>query len=232
VEVEWEEGERPGAAEEVRCAEEGGFSLHGDVGVDAHDRKRLERLCRYILRPAVASERLREREDGRIEYELRRPWRDGTTGVVFEPLELIEKLVALVPAPRGHLVRYHGVLAGRARWRPLVVRDRGGAPGAPAEESSGKVAPSEKPSGEPRERRLSWADLMKRVFAVDVLECPRCGGRRKLIAVITEPAVIVAILESLGLPTRAPPPAPARRADGGEQDELDWQEGKADLVVE
>jgi hypothetical protein len=195
--------------------------------VDGHDRKRLERLCRYILRPAVASERLREREDGRIEYELRRPWRDGTTGLVFEPLELIEKLVALVPAPRGHLVRYHGVLAARARWRPLVVRDRGGVPGAPAQ-PSGKVAPSENL----RERRLSWADLMKRVFEVDVLECPRCGGRRKLIAVITEPLVIVAILESLGLPTRAPPRAPARREDGGEQGELDWQGGEADPVVQ
>jgi len=83
-----------------------------------------------------------------------------------------------------------------------------------------------------------------RSFAVDVLECPRCGGRRKLIAVITEPAAIVAILESLGLATRAPPPAPARRKDGGEQDEptpswseprqdeLDWQGGEADPVVE
>jgi len=79
--------------------------------------------------------------------------------VVFEPLELIEKLVALVPVPRGHLVRYHGVLAARARWRPLVVRDRRGEPGMPAE-PTGKV----EPSGKLRERRLSWADLMKRVF--------------------------------------------------------------------
>jgi hypothetical protein len=72
---------------------------------------------------------------------------------------------------------------------------------------------------------------MKRVFEVDVLECPRCGGRRKLIAVITEPLVIVAILESLGLPARAPPQAPARRADAGEQAELDWQGGEIDPVV-
>jgi hypothetical protein len=152
-------GGNPGAVQDIRCAEQGGFSLHGDVEVDARDRKRLERLCRYILRPAVASERLRQLEDGRIEYELRRPWRDGTTALVFDPLELIEKLVALVPAPRGHLVRYHGVLAGRARWRRLVVRDRGAAPGAAAE-PNGKFAPS----AELRERRLSWAELMKRVF--------------------------------------------------------------------
>ena len=195
--------------------------------MDAHDRKRLERLCRYILRPAVASERLREREDGRIEYELRRPWRDGTRAVVLEPLELIERLVALVPAPRGHLVRYHGVLAGRARWRRLVARDRGGAAGATAE-ADGQVEPSE----ELRERRLSWAELMKRVFEVDVLECPRCGGRRKLIGVITEGAVVSAILDSLGLPTRAPPQAPARREDGCEQRELEWQGEAVDPLVQ
>ena len=99
--------------------------MHADVSVNAQDRKRLERLCRYILRPAIATERLTECEDGRIAYALRHPWRDGTTAVLFEPLELIEKLVAIVPAPRGHMVRYHGVLAARSRWRAEVVRDRG-----------------------------------------------------------------------------------------------------------
>ena len=67
-----------------------------------------------------------------------------------------------------------------------------------------------------RERRLSWADLMRRVWEVDVLQCPGCGGRRELIAVITQPDVIVRFLESLGLPTRAPPLAPARELDPGE----------------
>jgi hypothetical protein len=208
------------------CAEDTGFSLHADVWVGAHDRERLERLCRYVARPAIATERLCEREDGRIEYGLRRPWRDGTTGFVFEPGELIEKLVALVPAPRGHLVRYHGVLASRARWRAQVVRDRGGEPAPPAQRKSAPPAmPGCAPRTDPapataelRERRLSWAELMRRVFAVDVLECPRCGGRRKLIAAITDPAVIAAFLASVGLPTRAPPRGPHREQDGDELD--------------
>jgi hypothetical protein len=117
----------------------------------AEDRKRLERLCRYIARPAIATERLSECEDGRIEYSLRRPWRDGTTGFVFEPGELLEKLVALVPAPRGHLVRYHGVLAPRSRWRAAVVRDRGGEEEAQAEAPRGpRAVPGDGPGSSPR----------------------------------------------------------------------------------
>lgn len=60
-----------------------------------------------------------------------------------------------------------------------------------------------------RERRLSWAGPMKRVFTQDVLECPRCQGRRKLTATITDPVVIVAILRCVGIEARAPPLAPA-----------------------
>ena len=163
-------------------------------------------------------------------YGLRRPWRDGTTGILFEPGEFIEKLLALVPAPRGHLVRYHGVLAGHSRWRAQVVRDRGSAgvaPGGvgPGPEPEPAVAPDNTPgreaapeSGELRERRLTWSQLMLRVFEVDILKCPGCGGRRELVAVITQAEVIVAFLSSLGLPTRAPPMAPAREVGQREDD--------------
>ncbi len=73
------------------CARVQGVSRHAGVVVDAHDRKRLERLCRYILRGPVATERLSELPDGRIAYQLRHPWRDGTTHVAFTELELVEK---------------------------------------------------------------------------------------------------------------------------------------------
>ncbi len=231
VEGEWGVAGVAGQPPRPRCAEEGGFSLHADVSVNAQDRKRLERLCRYILRPALATERLTECEDGRVAYALRRPWRDGTTAVLFEPLELIEKLVAIVPAPRGHMVRYHGVLAPHARWREDVVRDRRQvAPGGMGREPSAGAGAAPQPGpaeegAELRERRLSWAQLMLRVFEKDVLECPRCGGRRRLIGVLTESTVIVAFLESLGLPPRAPPRGRVREEDPGQA-----EPGEADLL--
>jgi hypothetical protein len=59
-------------------------------------------------------------------------------------------------------------------------------------------------------RRATWAELLKRVFEIDVLTCPWCGGQRRLIALITDGAVVRKILDCLGLPTAAPALAPAR----------------------
>jgi hypothetical protein len=234
-----------------RCAAVGGVSLHANVDVPGQDRKRLERLCRYVTRPPVAAGRLTRLADGRLCYRLERRWRDGTSHVVFELLELLERLVALIPPPRANQVRYHGVLAPAAPWRTAVSRDRRslralGSHSQPAARSAAagvlegasepasplapaSVRPSQpalgcaspgdadlvrvggSPGSAPlRARRLSWAALMQRVFARDVLECPSCGGRMRLIAAIEQPEVVGAILRCLGLATRAPPTAPAR----------------------
>jgi hypothetical protein len=102
------EGERP-ALTCARCASMHGFSLHANVSVPAHRRDQLERLIRYTARGAVSLERLEADEGGDLLYTFTRPWSDGTTGSKLSPLELLEKLAALVPLPRVHLVRY-GVL--------------------------------------------------------------------------------------------------------------------------
>jgi hypothetical protein len=82
------------------CASVDGFSLHANVAVHAEDRSRLERLARYCARPPIAMERLEPHADGRVLYRFKRPWRDGTTHVLMDPLELLEKLAALRP-PNG-----------------------------------------------------------------------------------------------------------------------------------
>jgi hypothetical protein len=179
--------------------------------VPAHDRMRLERLCRYTCRPPVATERLSLLPDSRLLYRLKRRWRDGTSHVIFEPLELVEQLAAFVPPPQFNLVRYHGVLAAGSAWRPLIVPDSG----PDSADSSGlahsncpeRKQPSEKSGCRPR--NYSWAELMRRVWELDVLECPRCKGRMRILCAIHPPEAIPKILEWLGLPTRPPPLAPA-----------------------
>jgi hypothetical protein len=74
-------------------------SLHAGVAAEDSQREKLERLCRYISRPAVPIEQLSRLPDGRIRYALKTPYRDGTTHVLFEPLDFLARLAALVPSP-------------------------------------------------------------------------------------------------------------------------------------
>ncbi len=183
------------------CAEAHGFSLHSGVRTGAHQRGRLERLCRYITRPALANERLSRNGTGQVVLELKSPWRDGTTHIVMSPLEFMQRLAALVPRPRLHLIRFHGVLAPHAKLRAAVVP-------ALVEKASGRADDHLQASA-----RMSWARLLKRVFDIDIAHCPNCGDELKIIAAIEDPGVIVRILSHLGLPVRAPPRAPARRPE-------------------
>jgi hypothetical protein len=74
-----------------------------------------------IPRPAVATERVSVLPDGRVLYRLRHKWPNGATQIVFEPLDLIGKLAALVPPPRFNLVRYQGIFSPASRWRSSIV---------------------------------------------------------------------------------------------------------------
>ena len=80
------------------CAEVDGFSLQGAVALDAGQSTARERLCRYITRSPLAVERLSLTAEGRVRYRLRRPWRDGTTAMEFDPLTFISRLAALALA--------------------------------------------------------------------------------------------------------------------------------------
>ncbi|MBC7896551.1 MAG: transposase, partial [Cytophagaceae bacterium] len=103
------------------CAQVEGYNLQAATRVGANDRQGLERISRYLARPPIATDRLSQLADGRLELRLKRPWRDGTTAFLFTPHELLERLVALVPRPRAHLTRYHGVLAPAFAARAQIV---------------------------------------------------------------------------------------------------------------
>ena len=137
--------------------------------------------------------------------KLKTPWRDGTTHLVMSPLEFMQRLAALVPRPRLHLIRFHGVLAPNAKLRALVVPQ---VPEAPAQEA--KPADCEANCAQYRPVRLNWAKLLKRVFELELEHCPNCGGELKIIAAIPEQPVIEKILMHLDLQTLAPPRSPAR----------------------
>jgi len=128
----------------ARVPQHAGMSLHADVAVPARDRRRLERLCRYVARPPLASERLVEQSDGRLALRLKTRWRDGTTHILMERHELLERLVPLIPPPRAHQVRYHGVLAPCASARDQVApgprQPLGPVPGEPEAKETGAAA--------------------------------------------------------------------------------------------
>jgi len=158
-------------------------SLHAAVRLASHQRKELERLCRTITRPALASERLS---------------RDGTAHIVMQPQEFMQRLATLLPRLRLHLIRYHGVLAPNAKLGGAVIPQPARKDSAPGQvHTQGQAA------------WMRWARLLKRVFDVDVERCA-CGGQLKILAAIEEPVVIVGILTHLSLAARAPPCAAAR----------------------
>jgi hypothetical protein len=297
-----------------------GYNVEAGRRIRAGDRAGLERICRYIVRPPFCQERLRLLDDGRVVYKFRRPWPDGSTHLVLDPVELLGKLAALIPPPRSHLLRYHGVLAPNARRRKSVIPAAGRVPllgGAchsggpppcaskdfpaegldclafrgwgpetqgnrlssdarPAEgaaarspsqaggtivhesrrlgkgsdcspspctsgglpesgetslrqnpkPSAGKSSPDrvegaaivtctpdlvvETASRQRWRQRMRRADLLKRTMGLDVLACPRCGGRLEPIAEILEPGAVAKILRSMGLPASPPRVSPAR----------------------
>ena len=168
-----------------------GFSLHAGVATKANDRAKLERLCRYITRPAVSAKRLSLTRNGRVRYELKTPWRNGTTHVIFEPLDFISRLVSLIPKPRVNLTRFHGVFAPNSKYRSKVTPARRG--------KRKKCHSVDEADQTPAEKRASitWAKRLKRVFNIDIETCSECGDDVRIIACIEDPVVIQKILVHL-----------------------------------
>ena len=147
------------------CFASRGFSLHAATQVAENDREALERLCRYVARPPLAAGSLTQVSEELLSFKLKTPWSDGTSSILLSPMELIEKISALVPPPRVNLVRYHGILAPNSKDRDKIV---------PARKTTGDE------DALPRKYRLSWAALLARVFQIQAEVCPHCGGKMKM----------------------------------------------------
>ena len=197
---------RPPRAGEVR-----GFSVHAGVFAPAGDVERRRRIVRYCLRPAFAASQFRATRDGRVAFQLRHPRADGATHIVLPELAVVHRLAALVPAPGRHAVKYFGVLSSASPLRAEVV------PPVPLTLSLRSAAICEGAPGlsGPPSRRASWAQLLRRVYGIDSMRCPRCDGRLRFISAITEGQATRAILRHLDLDDEPPAPAPGPRGPPG-----------------
>jgi len=226
-----------------RCAFFEGYSLHADLAVHDKERRKLERLLRYGLRPPFAQKRLSLTPDGRVRLKLRKPYYTGQTEIVLQPREFLRRLIATIPPKRLNMVRYHGVFAPRAKARPalqqlLPSKTRPDASTATAQppakpeplavRAHGGPSEEDRPPVPPRYRR-PWHELLKRVFDLDIV-CSRCGSKMHRIGHIDAPETIERILGHLGLPTKPPQPAPARAPPQCDLDFGDFDEPEPDDV--
>jgi hypothetical protein len=186
----------------------GGFSVDAAVRIEGNDRAGLERLLRYCARPPFALEHLQQRDAEHLVYHCPKFRPDGPRDLVLTPLELIDKIAALVPRPRTHRHRYFGVLAPNAPLRAAVTAL------APAAVTAVPLAPTfTANSEEPRHRaaaRYLWAMLLARIYEAFPLACPICHAEMRIIAFINEAATVKKILDHIGESTQPPRIAPAR----------------------
>jgi len=195
----------------------GGFSLNADVSINAEDRRGLERLIRYCARPVFSGERIKTTKNNeKIIYELNKPSIDGKTELVFSPLEFIDKLAKLIPPPRKHRNRYHGVLAPNSPYRSQVTAYAGKTITAEnkqlieeADKAQQKNTKGDAKAERPKSSYL-WAKLITRIFESFPLECPHCKSEMRLVAFITERQPIKKILTYIGEPSEPPKISEAR----------------------
>jgi hypothetical protein len=186
---------------------EGGFSLDASVRLEEWDRGGLERVARYCARPALSLERLGELDNGRLIYQTRRFTADGRNWIVFEPMQLLSAVAALIQPPRVRMHTYFGVLAPHSSMRKAVVESAG-----PAGALMDRLADAKKRQGlgpaSPASRM--WAMLLSRIYEELPLLCPRCGSAMRILSFITEREPITRILDHIGMPSSPPEITPAR----------------------
>ena len=170
-----------------------GFSVHSRVR--AKTKPEAERVGKYMIRPVLALDRLLFLEpEGKVGY------RYGPKGGELERmdyLEFVARVTSHIPDKGQVMVRYYGLYANAHRGK---VREASRIPVA-----LGMI-------GEefPRLPSKGWAEMIRKVYEVDPMICPRCGGRMKIVAFLTDYSVVDRIIRHLGLTFAAerPPPSP------------------------
>lgn len=162
-----------------------------------------------MLRLFEAQKRLSVLPSGQVRLKLRKPYYTGQTALVLEATAFLRRLFAILPPPRWHLTRYHGIFSNHHHLRPRL-KALGPKPvvTASAKTDTHGIGPPVEPL--PETKRPTYAQLLSRVFPQDLGACTRCGGQLRLVACVDDPAAITKILTHLGLPTQPAQAAPAR----------------------
>jgi hypothetical protein len=193
-----------------------GFSLQAQRHLHQNDRPGLEFLLRYVLRPPLALERMRELPSGKIQLGLKKPLANGTVAIELTPMALMRRLASIVPPPGHHDASYFGIFASHSKWRRRLVRPRRidaalclAHPGL-EERNDSVVRLSEESACADKvsEAYIPWARLLMHVHGIDILRC-ECGGRIVVKQYVTDSAKIRENLERLGLWMTAPATAKA-----------------------
>ena len=199
-----------------------GLQVHAGRTVDGRDRRQLERLCRYLLRPPFAQDAVAALPDGRVRVQFKAPLRSsGRSFVELDRDTFLARLAALVPPPHFNLVRYCGVLCNRHHLRERVLpphRDDEPRQLALFETKGGRELPApvaddereDEARRDPSPRRIAWARLLARVFAIDITVCSRCGGPVRVQRAVTHADELAALLHGA-----RPPPRPSPRGQLG-----------------
>ena len=218
---------RPATRERFLAWRHSGFSVKTTQRFVPGERARLERLARYLTRVVLAVGAVELLRGGRVRAQTAPDPCTGRTFVEMDRLDLVHALCQQIPDAGMHMVRYYGAYANCARGRLVEARAALAAgedlPPAPCPDAdlllppdlSFEVTPAPAPPGSSEARRLqAWARMLRKVFEVDPLRCPRCGTPMEIVAWITKPSVVDAILRhrrehglSSPFEARAPPAA-------------------------
>ena len=189
-------------ARRLRSWEPSGFQVFCGRPVAREETAALERLTSYILRPSFAGTRVQfDPQEGQITYHTSKGIRRH-----MDALDWIALVTSHIPDVHEQMVRYYGRYSNASRGkRKKAKRQRLSQPSV-ASSSAESDSQADRFS---RERRRSWARLLKKIYEIDPLRCPQCGHAMQIIAFIEQPAVIRKILRHLQLwqrPPRSPPP--------------------------
>ena len=194
-----------------RCSTVNGFTVQANRYVGQQERDKLRDLISYGARGPFSHDRLMLKDpnnpDGEVIYKLKRPWSNGTEAILLTQDELIEKIVSLVPQPHMHLTRYFGVLSSHSQLKPKIILKPNVKKGFITKLGE---------SGEEIQIRLSWAELLKRVFKIDITKCKIYGGHINATGCtsMTDPSSIKRILKHPGFSYHPPPIKPALYVQG------------------